>query len=446
MVMKRLIICFMALAGVLMMKAQVPEVNSRVCAECGGNEQRKQGGQWVQISEHKSWCSIAKKIAEAEAKAEAAAWAPDFSSIEYQYGNGVKCEECGRVQGHASDCTIGFFQRKIMKLSELDHTKIWAGSLEATKNTVRRLEWNIRNAAQRGREERAQAQQTQPSQQSTSAKPQRPVSTKLKDYQPMPEQQPAPQPDPNITLIPYMGRMPAPIIPTTEFVVIQETGPDGAVYDKHIKFHDQYSAVAYCKMNPSGSEEWTMFSSDGKKLGTFSKVYTVERERFDKFFVAKDASGYWGVYNLRGEVKLPHEYEEIEALAVDDNLGYHCLLLKCCRNGKWGIYGADIDCEWDDIWFEDIQPGLIFRVLKDGKYGIVEQYKIPFIPCEYTYLEKVVYQGGGAEYYIVSKDEQHYGVYRRSQKWQEEQLSLGEARDVIKADVTQYKKRQNKKP
>ena len=442
--MKRIIICLVVLAGVLTMKAQVPDVTSRVCAECGGNEQRKQGGQWVQISEHKSWCSIAKKIAEAEAKAEEAAWQPDFSSIEYQYGNGVMCEDCGRVQGHASDCNIGFYQRKIMKLSELDHTKWWAGTVESYKRTVRRLEDNIRSAAQRGREERAQAQ-AQTTQQPTSATAPRQVSTKLKDYQPMPEKRPEAQYDPNITLIPYMGKMPAPVIPTTELVVIKETGPDGAVYDKHIKFHDRYSAVAYCKMNPSGSEVWTMFSSDGKKLGTFSDVYTVERERFDKFFVAKDASGYWGVYNPRGDLKLPHEYDEIEALAVDDNLGYHRLLLKCSRNGKWGIYGADIDCEWDDIWFEDIQSGLIFRVLKDGKYGIVEQYKIPFIPCEYTYLEKVVYQGGGAEYYIVSKDEQRYGVYRRSEKWKDEQLSLGEARDAIKADVAQYKQKMAKK-
>ena len=55
--MKRIVICLVVLAGVLTMKAQVPDVTSRVCAECGGNEQRKQGGQWVQISEHKSWCS-----------------------------------------------------------------------------------------------------------------------------------------------------------------------------------------------------------------------------------------------------------------------------------------------------------------------------------------------------------------------------------------------------
>lgn len=443
--MKRLVICCVALAGVLSMKAQVPAASNPVCAECGGNEQRKEGGRWVQVSDHKSWCPIGKKIAEAKAKAKAAEWSPDFSSIEYQYGNGVMCDECERVQGHTSDCTIGFFQKKIYQLAEHDHSKWWAGSVESYKLSVRNREENIRNAARRGREERAKAQQARTSQQPTSATPQRQVSTKLKDHQPMPEQRPAAQPDPNITLIPYMGRMPAPVIPTTEMTVIRETGPDGTVYDKHIKFHDRYSAVAYCKMNPSGSEQWTMFSSDGKKLGIFSKVYTVERDKFDKYFIAQDARGYWGVYNLRGDAKLPHEYEEIEALAVDDNLGYHRLLLKCSRNGKWGIYGADIACEWDDIWFEDINPGLIFRVLKDGKYGIVEQYKIPFIPCEYTYLEKVVYQGGGAEYYIVSKDGQQYGVYRRSEKWRDEQLSLGEARDAIKADVTQYKQKMSKK-
>ena len=176
--------------------AQVPEVNSRVCAECGGNEQRKQGGEWVQISDHKSWCPIAKKIAEAEA----AAWSPDFSSIEYQYGHGVKCEECGLVQGHVSDCLIGYNQKLALKHS--DHT--WSDP-EAYKRKINIIEERIRHAAQRAREERAQAQ----GQQRLGGSSQQNQSTKLRDHDPMPEQKPAER------LIPEMAKMPRTELPNS---------------------------------------------------------------------------------------------------------------------------------------------------------------------------------------------------------------------------------------
>lgn len=38
---------------------------------------------------------------------------PNFNSIEYKYGNGVMCEQCGRTNGHNSDCLIGKTQRLI---------------------------------------------------------------------------------------------------------------------------------------------------------------------------------------------------------------------------------------------------------------------------------------------------------------------------------------------
>ena len=193
--MRRLILSLIALALMQSVVAQVPEVNSRVCAECGGNEQRKQGGEWVQISDHKSWCPIAKKIAEAEA----AAWSPDFSSIEYQYGHGVKCEECGLVQGHVSDCLIGYNQKLALKHS--DHT--WSDP-EAYKRKINIIEERIRHAAQRAREERAQAQQQQ-----LGGSSQQNQSTKLRDHEPMPEQKPAER------LIPEMAKMPRTELPNS---------------------------------------------------------------------------------------------------------------------------------------------------------------------------------------------------------------------------------------
>ena len=234
--MKRIAICCVALASVLTATAQVPVASNPVCAECGGGEMAKKNGQWVEVTPHKSWCPIAKKIEEAKEKEKENAWAPNFNSIEYKYGNGVKCEECGRVQGHVSDCSIGFCQKKILKLSELDHTKIWAGSVEATKNTVHRLEGNIRNAAQRAREERAQAQQ--------GGKSQQPISTKLKDHQPMPEQRPA-RPEKPTALILKMDKMPPTVLPNTTVLVglREQVNGSSTIYDKRTQFNDKYAAV-----------------------------------------------------------------------------------------------------------------------------------------------------------------------------------------------------------
>ena len=79
---------------------------------------------------------------------------PNFNSIEYKYGNGVMCEQCGRTNGHNSDCLIGKTQRLIRDY--------WAKSKtpESNKFLIKTYEENIRLFAKQGREGR-QAEKAQ---------------------------------------------------------------------------------------------------------------------------------------------------------------------------------------------------------------------------------------------------------------------------------------------
>ena len=79
---------------------------------------------------------------------------PNFNSIEYKYGNGVMCEQCGRTNGHNSDCLIGKTQRLIRDY--------WAKSKtpESNKFLIKTYEENIRLLAKQGREAR-QAEKAQ---------------------------------------------------------------------------------------------------------------------------------------------------------------------------------------------------------------------------------------------------------------------------------------------
>lgn len=430
--MRRSILSLIALALMQSVVAQVPEVNSRVCAECGGNEQRKQGGEWVQISDHKSWCPIAKKIAEAEA----AAWSPDFSSIEYQYGHGVKCEECGLVQGHVSDCLIGYNQKLALKHS--DHT--WSDP-EAYKRKINIIEERIRHAAQRAREERAQAQQ-----QRLGGSSQQNQSTKLKDHEPMPEQKPAE------TLIPEMAKMPRTELPnSTRVTNVQETsGPnDPTIYDKRIEFNDdphKIQAVARCKTSQDGREEWTLFKKEsGEKLaGPFNSLFVTDQDVYD-FFIARDLNGLWGIYDEYGKLIIDHEYTDVEPLKNRDIIGKLAIKFACKRDGKWGMLDVYqkkfiFPCEYDDIFVFPEDPALLM-LEKDGKRGLAKEYGLMEMPVQFTYIERMAIQKAGT-YFIVSQDNVNYGAYYETFEKFPQQYTLGEIRQKIRDDASDFILRQ----
>ena len=405
----------------------VPQASEPVCAECHAR--------FTKGEDHKPDCPIGKKIAEAEAKAKANAWSPNFNSKEYKYGVSVPCPWCesqGRVKGHLSDCPIGKTQGFIRKAWDR------ASSPQAVRFRIETYEENIRTLAAdpalRG---------DQPETQS-SAKSQQPISTKLKDHQPMPEQ----FPKESGVLIPKMDRMPPPVLPTTiQLVNLREKANDGTstVYDKRIQFRDSRSVVARGITNQNGSETWTLFrvSPVGEdKIATFSKILTIDEGDLCRYFVCRDMNGKWGLYNLYGKKELDHEFSSIEAIAYNDYNDKRGVVLKCCRNGKYGLLrdvGMTLNCEYDDIQLEGERA---FRVLKNGRFGIVDTSRIPLIPVEYTYIERLSYQHVPHTFYIVSKDNIKYGIFVDSStmKYKREDYSLGEAREQVKADAIKIMK------
>lgn len=415
--------------------AQVPAASNPVCAECGGNEYRKEGGKWVKISDHKPDCPIGKKIAEAEAKAKANAWSPNYSSIEYKYGNGVKCEECGRVQGHVSDCNIGYCQKLVSKHS--DHT--WSDP-EAYKRKIQRLEESIRNYAEQAREERKQAQQGGSSQQK--------ISTKLKDHQPMPEQKPS---EP---LCPQMAKMARTELPnSTRMTNVRETsGPnDPTIYDKRIEFNDDpnnLQAVARCKTSQDGKEEWTLFrKKDGEKLaGPFSSLFVTDQGVYN-IFIARDLNGLWGLYDKYGDPITAHEFTDVEPLKLRDIIGNLIINFACKRDGKWGVYKATekkylFPCEYDDVLVFPEDPALLL-LEKDGKRGLAKQYGLMEVPIQFTYIEQMAIQKAGT-YYIVSQDNVNYGAYYETGEKFPMQYTLGEIRQKVRDDAASFIQRRRK--
>ena len=119
--------------------AQVPKASKPVCAYCGIDLTTGES--------HKSSCRYYKKEESSEES-----WAPNFNSIEYRYGNGVMCEQCGKTNGHVSDCLIGKTQGYARDY--------WAKSSnsESAKFRIKTYEDNIRLFAKQGREARQRKQ------------------------------------------------------------------------------------------------------------------------------------------------------------------------------------------------------------------------------------------------------------------------------------------------
>ena len=425
--MKRFAICFVALASVLTATAQVPVASNPVCAECGGGEMAKKNGQWVEVTPHKSWCPIAKKIEEAKEKEKENAWAPNFNSTEYKYGVSVVCPWCdneglgkGRL-GHQTDCPIGKTQGFIRKAWDR------ARSPQDVKFKIQIYEQNIRTLAM------DPALRMNQSQTPATTTPKQPISTKLKDHQPMPEQRPA-RPEKPTALIPKMDKMPPTVLPNTTVLVglREQVNGSSTIYDKRTQFNDKYAAVARCHTNANGTEEWALFKDD-EKIGDFSKVTVIDEGDLYRFYVCRDMNGRWGLYDKYGTKTLDHEYSSIEPIVFNSITNRREVTLKCYRDGKCGmtdpIFPKPVVCEYDDILHETDNS---YRVQKDGKWGLITSYGRTEIPVEQAYIERIQYQGVPNTYYIVTKDKVNFCVYSSGSKSFKDDYTLGEAREKVR--------------
>lgn len=103
----------------------------------------------------------------------------------------------------------------------------------------------------------------------------------------------------------------------------------------------------------------------------------------DSLFFAKNDLNKFGIINQNGKLKLPFEYDNIK--------NYRNLLITNIDE-KYGVLNLTKDsiieilkCEYDLISF--LNSSLIFKIQKNGKYGILDYNGKLIIPVEYDQIE-----------------------------------------------------------
>ena len=423
--MKRLFLSVTFAVAGLTAEAQVPVVSEAVCAYC---EARTTKGE-----SHKPGCPYYEEEVEEPQNTqndtppqEPVRYVDDATNV--GLGEGRICPECGKTSHTASTCELGrlqysyFYWHNLMVIGDRKERK----TAEEKANEIRaKLEKRYKEATERNK-----------------------PSTKLRDYEPIRDQQPA---EP---LRPQMNRMARPDLPNSiRLVSVQETsGPnDPTIYDKLIEFKgDEYGiqAVARGRTSQDGKEEWTLFKKDGTKLaGPFCQLYVTDTYNCD-CFVTCDMDGQWGIYDKYGRCQVQNNYSAIKPARFSANEGSIVFTRFVCeRNGKWGMIDVSFDetslpFEYDYIgeWDSDPELGL---VEKNGRRGLVHFDGRFQIPAEYTYIEQVNIQKAG-KYYIVSKDGVNYGAYRDQFLEFPLESTLGEIRQKVNDHAAAYIKQKEK--
>ena len=303
--MRKLLLSILMIVGALAASAQVPKASKPVCAYCGIDLTTGES--------HKSSCYYYKKEESTEES-----WAPNFNSIEYKYGNGVMCEQCGKTNGHLSDCLIGKTQGYARDY--------WAKSAnsESAKFRIKIYEDNIRLFAKQGREARLRKQ----AEKSTKLKDYTPASERPKVSEPlmdMPLCQPAPQFS-GINETNIRHEKPVDIVGEHVWGEIdlgwlaayeEELGEDFSnEFDIERYKHDE-GAVILGTHKDNGRYHWTILerlsngdlrpvSHQSLKVGrsgykNIGELRDVHFEGQGKYIIAEYTSGYRQVYDRKGD-------------------------------------------------------------------------------------------------------------------------------------------------
>ena len=303
--MRKLLLSVLMIVGAIAASAQVPKASKPVCAYCGVDLTTGES--------HKSSCRYYKKEESSEES-----WAPNFNSIEYKYGNGVMCEQCGKTNGHVSDCLIGKTQGYARDY--------WAKSSnsESAKFRIKIYEDNIRLFAKQGRE----ARQRKQAEKSTKLKDYTPASERPKVSEPlmdMPLCQPAPQFS-GINETNIRHEKPVDIVGEHVWGEIdlgwlaayaEELGEDFSnEFDIERYNHDE-GAVILGTHKDNGRYHWTILerlsngdlrpvSQQNLKVGrsgykNIGELRDVHFEGQGKYIIAEYTSGYRQVYDRKGD-------------------------------------------------------------------------------------------------------------------------------------------------
>ncbi len=346
----------MLMVGVIAASAQVPKASKPVCAYCGVDLTTGES--------HQSSCRYYKKE---ESSGES--WAPNFNSIEYKYGNGVMCEQCGKTNGHLSDCLIGKTQGYARDY--------WAKSSnsESAKFRMKTYEDNIQLFAKQGRSSRS----------SSSTHYVMPSAYIVKNY------------DKELSYGEGYARALGVTMPngTERWLLANHKGEEVG----------QFSKVEFAEVN--GMEQYILVRNDNGQWGIYGRGGTQMCE--PQYESIKLLSPIVGDNGYRGAYFDVSRRDERGVLK-------HGLVNPGDVRGK---VIETIPCEYDYIEMIDYRRvpnlsdygdyGPLAKVKKNGKLAIVaaETGKL-LIPAEYSYLNTYYTQKGN--YFIVG-DGTNFGAY-----------------------------------
>ena len=354
--MRKLLLSILLMVGVIAASAQVPKASKPVCAYCG-----------VDLTTGESHQSSCRYYKREESSGES--WAPNFNSIEYKYGNGVMCEQCGKTNGHLSDCLIGKTQGYARDY--------WAKSSnsESAKFRMKTYEDNIRLFAKQGRSSRP----------SSSTHYVMPSAYIVKNY------------DKELSYGEGYARALGVTMPngTERWLLANYKGEEVG----------QFSKVEFAEVN--GMEQYILVRNDNGQWGIYGRGGTQMCE--PQYESIKLLSPIVGDNGYRGA------YFDV---AKRDERG----VLRHGLVNPGDIRGNVIEtipCEYDYIEMIDYRRvpnlsdcgdyGPLAKVKKNGKLAIVaaETGKL-LIPAEYSYLNTYYTQKGN--YFIVG-DGTNFGAY-----------------------------------
>lgn len=248
-------------------------------------------------------------------------------------------------------------------------------------------------------------------------------------------------------------------------------------YDKKLSFGN-YFATAYGKTAPNGTERWVLMTEDGKEAGTFSKVEFVEASGIDQYILVRDDNGQWGIYSRAASLMCDPQFESIKMLkATTFNGEEHFpraffdvtkrdaqgILRHGLFNPNWMHYKNGeyverydaIPCEYDQIEMiddrgnpsltdEDIVDdgyGILAKVRRDGKSGIIEPYNRDVVlPAEYSYVNTYYTLKKGR--YLIVGDGNQLGAYYTGTMPMEEvvPVTVGYSLDKVKQLIEEWEK------
>ena len=162
--------------------------------------------------------------------------------------------------------------------------------------------------------------------------------------------------------------------------------------------------------------KWRVINNTGKTIidTTYDEMITIPNPEKPVFVCVYDVNDQTGEYktkviNEKGE-ELFTDYDRVEVIENYDtkqNIWYENNLLRVVKNGKYGLIDCDgnkiLECEYDAITaLKSVEGNLVIE--KEGKVGLINNVGQSIIPIEYKNI-KILEEGYKDEYIVVDEND-----------------------------------------